>query len=142
MSEIYDQHINPMLFWDRYVVPHKMSSTATGEDKAWPSYIIHDPRAVEQEHPNKFHVAKQAVHHGDMQTTYELIWEAFQPIVFMRIAHKRFTGRRDFNGIRYTIGDFYVRSVIDGSMILDDNMERGNVESVEFHVISDPFMQH
>ena len=71
-----------------------------------------------------------------------MIWQAFQPLVFMKIIHKRFTGRRDFNAIRYTIGDMHVRTVIDGSMILDDKMERGNVESVEFDVISDPYMSH
>ena len=56
MSEIFTQDINPMLFWDRFVVPHKIAADAKPEDKAWPSYIIHNPSAVQAEHPNKFKI--------------------------------------------------------------------------------------
>jgi hypothetical protein len=134
--------LNPKLVWERYVVPFKMKSGATDEEKAWPEYITFDPN-INREDESFFMLDGKASHGGNIRTTYELVWSVLQPAVFMRVAHVRFKGRRDFNAIRYTIGEIEIELEINGSIVLASGQtQRGNIEHVHMPIISEPYMRH
>jgi len=132
------QTINPTKFWEKFVIPHKLKPEATFEEKSWPDYITHDPAAVVEPHENKFQLSRTSSHDGNIVNTYELLWTVLKPLVFMNVISNNFKGRKDYNAIKYTIGDILIECELDATIIMGDRKERGNVETATLDVISFP----
>jgi len=137
--------VNPVMFWERYVVPQKIAATAHPSEKEWPAYITFDPTIadVPDENEELFSIEERSTHDGNIQNTYEMIWRVFQHIVFMKVLAKKYEGRKDFNAITYRMGYIMVENDIDGSLILPSGKrERGNIEIARIRAIGTPRMQH
>ena len=135
--------INPKLFWERFVIPHKLKPESTWEEKQWPEYVTYDPAAIPEQDEHLFMTMNKGTHDGNIANTYNLIWSVLEPIVFMRVAAVKFKGAANYNSIRYTIGDITIENQIDGSLILPNGTtQRGNIEIAKLPALSYPFMKH
>ena len=137
--------VNPVLFWERYVVPQKMP-TASEEERSWPAYITFDPEGIKDtpdNDPDLFSIEDRMTSDGSIGSTYEMIWRVFSHLVFMKVLAKKYEGRKDFNAITYRMGHIMVENDIDGSIILPNGKkQRGNVEVARIRAIGIPRMQH
>jgi hypothetical protein len=136
------QIINPKLVWERYIVPQRMKPGCTEEEKAWPDYITYDPEGMPETHENMFTLSRTSSHDGNIANTYDLIYSLMEPLIFMRVVSNNFKGRKDYNAIKYVIGDINMEVSFDTSIAMGNKKERGNVEVATLKVISYPHTVH